>query len=454
MNWRAPRGRGQNPQTNNVNYGAHPQYQPPSVAGWPGYQVNYNTLQYGNYPAYPTVDQYGQVYYQAPSAWQNVPTQYAPNPSLMQNVPPPPGEEVQAGWLFKKDNTTRPNKIVVVMRGLPGSGKTHLANLFKQLEIKHFGNTPRIISVDDYFMEEKEVFEVDPATKKSVKKIKMEYSYDADLFESYKTSALKQFEKTVKQGLFSFIIVDNINNKAQDINAYWCAAKSAGYEVYICETDLKDVEKCATKNIHGRSEEEIAAIVKEWEETPSQFAKLILGNLMNSGIFNLNEISEVDMQSDEDKDDLGMDKIEELLESSAKSARWSDVKDKVDDTGSEEARQSASRKRQRVDNDLTNDEDEHKKKKSKWDVVNESESGVVKLTGADMTSLVGAYTDEDTKTDEKKNNNDPSQPKKEESAFVKKQREEQLQFKAKMFMQQVKERSQQSSHDKQDNSQS
>lgn len=61
MNWRAPRGRGQNPQTNNVNYGAHPQYQPPSVAGWPGYQVNYNTLQYGNYPAYPTVDQYGQV---------------------------------------------------------------------------------------------------------------------------------------------------------------------------------------------------------------------------------------------------------------------------------------------------------------------------------------------------------------------------------------------------------
>ncbi len=69
------------------------------------------------------------------------------------------------------------------MRGLPGSGKTHLANLFKQLEIKHFGNTPRIISVDDYFMEEKEVVEVDPATSKNTKTIKMEYTYDADLFE-------------------------------------------------------------------------------------------------------------------------------------------------------------------------------------------------------------------------------------------------------------------------------
>lgn len=101
----------------------------------------------------------------------------------------------------------------------------------------------------------------------------------------------------MKQGLFSFIIVDNINSKAQDVNAYWYTAKSAGYEVYICETELKDVkvqsrqfrpctvhvinnslaQKCATKNIHGRTEEEIAAIVKEWEEIPSQFAKLILG---------------------------------------------------------------------------------------------------------------------------------------------------------------------------------
>ncbi len=53
---------------------------------------------------------------------------------------------------------------------------------------------------------------------------------------------MKQFEKTVKQGLFSFIIVDNINSKAQDVNAYWYAAKSAGYEVYICETELKDVK--------------------------------------------------------------------------------------------------------------------------------------------------------------------------------------------------------------------
>lgn len=46
----------------------------------------------------------------------------------------------------------------------------------------------------------------------------------------------------MKQGLFSFIIVDNINSNAQDVSAYWYAAKGAGYEVYICETELKDTK--------------------------------------------------------------------------------------------------------------------------------------------------------------------------------------------------------------------
>jgi hypothetical protein len=44
----------------------------------------------------------------------------------------------------------------------------------------------------------------------------------------------------VKQGLFSFIIVDNINNKIKMIEDYWYLAKSAGYEVYVFETSETD----------------------------------------------------------------------------------------------------------------------------------------------------------------------------------------------------------------------
>lgn len=104
---------------------------------------------------------------------------------------------------------------------------------------------------------------------------------------------------------------------------------------------------------------------------------------MNSGIFNLNEISEVDMQADEDKDELGMDKIEELLESSAKSARWSDTKDKlVEDTPHDETQLSA-KKRQRAESDDSKDENEHKKKKSKLDA--SPSEGAVVLTGNELT---------------------------------------------------------------------
>lgn len=109
---------------------------------------------------------------------------------------------------------------------------------------------------------------------------------------------------------------------------------------------------------------------------------------MNSGIFNLNEISEVEMQSDEDKEELGLDKIEELLESGVKSARWSDeTKDKADTTVSEdsEPKQISSKKRQRAESGQAHEEEEHKKKKGKWDVINASEGGVVKATGNDMT---------------------------------------------------------------------
>ncbi len=108
---------------------------------------------------------------------------------------------------------------------------------------------------------------------------------------------------------------------------------------------------------------------------------------MNSGIFNLNEISEVEMQSDEDKEELGLDKIEELLESGAKGARWSDdAKVKADSTNNDsEAKSSSSKKRQRVDSETAVEDEEHAKKRSKWDVINASEGGVVKTTGNDMT---------------------------------------------------------------------
>jgi YLP motif-containing protein 1 len=45
----------------------------------------------------------------------------------------------------------RPPRLVVIMRGLPGSGKTHVARAIKILETEQGFDAPRIISLDDYF---------------------------------------------------------------------------------------------------------------------------------------------------------------------------------------------------------------------------------------------------------------------------------------------------------------
>jgi YLP motif-containing protein 1 len=48
--------------------------------------------------------------------------------------------------------TGRPKRIAVLLRGLPGSGKSHVARLMREKEVAAGGEPPRILSLDDYFM--------------------------------------------------------------------------------------------------------------------------------------------------------------------------------------------------------------------------------------------------------------------------------------------------------------
>jgi len=40
---------------------------------------------------------------------------------------------------------------------------------------------------------------------------------------------------------------------------YWSTAKVKGFEVYVCELDV-DIEKCAERNIHKRSLDELKEV--------------------------------------------------------------------------------------------------------------------------------------------------------------------------------------------------
>lgn len=46
----------------------------------------------------------------------------------------------------------RPARILIVLRGLPGSGKSFLAKKLRDAEVEEGGEAPRLHALDDYFV--------------------------------------------------------------------------------------------------------------------------------------------------------------------------------------------------------------------------------------------------------------------------------------------------------------
>jgi predicted kinase len=121
-------------------------------------------------------------------------------------------------------------KNAILLRGLPGSGKTTLALLLNGEEGK------KICSTDTFFMT--------PAG----------YVFDfAKLSENHK-KCKDQFEQACKSGLET-VILDNTNLKRKYLQPYIEIAKEHGYQVLeILVGNPKDSDHqfiCAGRNTHG-----------------------------------------------------------------------------------------------------------------------------------------------------------------------------------------------------------
>lgn len=97
------------------------------------------------------------------------------------------------------------------------------------LKVENGGSAPRILSLDDYFMVEQEREEVEDG--KVVKIKDMKYEYEECMEASYRTSLMKSFKKTITDGYFNFIIVDNVNDKVKYFGEMWSFAKQNGFQV-------------------------------------------------------------------------------------------------------------------------------------------------------------------------------------------------------------------------------
>ncbi|KAF9667768.1 hypothetical protein SADUNF_Sadunf15G0057800 [Salix dunnii] len=216
---------------------------------------------------------------------------------------------VDASHLFKMPHrATRPNHIVIILRGLPGSGKSYLAKMMRDLEVENGGNVPRIHSMDDYFMTEVEKVEDGDASKSSsstrgkkpiVKRVVMEYCYEPEMEEAYRESLLKAFKKTLEEGTFTLVIVDDRNLRVADFAQFWAIAKRSGYEVYLSEATYKDPVGCAARNVHGFTIDEIQTMARQWEEAPLIYTQLDIKSLFCGDDLKKNGIQEVDMDTED-----------------------------------------------------------------------------------------------------------------------------------------------------------
>ncbi|KAH6797373.1 P-loop containing nucleoside triphosphate hydrolases superfamily protein [Perilla frutescens var. hirtella] len=215
---------------------------------------------------------------------------------------------IDASHILKHPHrANRPDHIVIILRGLSGSGKSYLAKVLRDFEVENGGTAPRIHSMDEYFMTEVEKVEESEGSrssgsvrgKKPVTRKVMEYCYEPEMEEAYRSSMLKAFKKTLDEGTFPFIIVDDRNLRVADFAQFWATAKRSGYEVYILEATYKDPVGCAARNVHGFTQNDILKMANQWEEAPSLYMKLDIKSLLHGDDLEENGIEEVDMDTED-----------------------------------------------------------------------------------------------------------------------------------------------------------
>lgn len=135
------------------------------------------------------------------------------------------------------------NKEVTIMRGVPGSGKSHW--------VQRYRSKSAIISADNFF--------VNPKTGV--------YEFNPELLGKAHDNCLRQYLNLIHEG-HPDIVVDNTNIKAFELATYYRVAEALGYRVGIMQMmTLPDI--CISRNIHNVPPNIILSMYKSMEPIPT-----------------------------------------------------------------------------------------------------------------------------------------------------------------------------------------
>jgi NEDD4-binding protein 2 len=132
---------------------------------------------------------------------------------------------------------------LIILRGLPGSGKSTVARGLKSEQLD-----ATICSADNYMVDETGMYQFDPS--------RLSFCHQACLAAAKEAMSANQ----------SLVVIDNTNTQKWEMRPYINAAKSAGYAVEIWEVGNRvDCDVYAQRNTHQVPVETIRKMAERWE---------------------------------------------------------------------------------------------------------------------------------------------------------------------------------------------
>lgn len=170
--------------------------------------------------------------------------------------------------LHEPGRTSRPDKIMIVLRGVPGSGKTFLAGLIERKEVEA-GNRDqfKLLTIDEYFEREEIRKYVDKAGAACQEKFR-KYDMEMAMLDNYMQYVMQNLTQIAQTAEFKFIVVDADCCDLHFYNQMYAIAEANGYAGYTIELNQDD-DICLQYNDHQRDKDEIVRKNKIMKSNPT-----------------------------------------------------------------------------------------------------------------------------------------------------------------------------------------